>query len=264
MALTPFGIAAIVVGTVLALCIAFIIFSKFRVNALNKKSKPMPKSITLGPKTTADKPDTGWSGIDKKRGMRGISDKAIPLALKTVVGFFDTLYIGDTYSCKIYLFNTAKKAEEADTIMKGILQRDEQKKFETDTLYAKEQEPVKIKIDVFGPNFIISPTSRIVEVPAGSLVISTHLIAPINTDPPSAIIGKSQSILISFDQVFDDATQTHLGSIDFNVQVEKAIIPTEIAGEIKTQERISYLSSAAGAATAVLTVLTTVLALLGL
>lgn len=220
----------------------------------------MPKSITLGPQATADKPDSGWSSIDKKRGLRGISDVKIPIALKTVVGFFDTLYIGDTYSCKIYLFNTAKKAEEADKLMKGIIEKDEQKKFETDTLYAKEQEPVKIKIDILGPNFIISPSSRTIEIPAGSLVISTHLIAPINTGPPYAIIGKSQSILISFDQVLDDSTQTHLGSVDFNVQVEKSIIPTEIEGEIKTQEKIGYVSTAATAVFTILSIATTILA----
>ncbi|NVM55172.1 MAG: hypothetical protein HWN66_15810 [Candidatus Helarchaeota archaeon] len=263
MELYPWGVVAIVIGTLFALCVVFALLSRVKIRSLNKKSKPMPTQINLGPKVTPEHEDTEWSGIEKSRGMRGIGEVVVPLSLKTVVGFFDKVYIGETYACKIFLFNTAKNASQADTLIKGIMAKDEQKKFETDTLYAKDQEPVKVKIQIFGPNFTISPTTRTVEVPAGSLVVSTHLIAPKNDDPPMNIIGKTQTLLISFDQLFDES-ETHLGSIDYRVEVEKAIIPTEIESEITSQEKISYLSTAAGAATAILTILTTILALLGI
>ncbi len=261
MALSAFGIVAIIVGTVCVLCVFFVVLSRLKVSTLNKKEKPMPTMLTIGPRDTSDKPDPGWEG---SRGLRGIGEVAIPLELKTVVGFYDKVYIGDTYSCKIFLFNTAKKADQADDAIKKMMAKDTQKKFETDTLFAKDQEPVKVEIQVHGPNFIITPATRIIEVPAGSLVTSTHLIAPLNIDPPSTIIGKAQTILISFDQLLDNETKTHLGSVDYKVTVEKAVIPTEVESEIKTQHKISYLSSAAGAATGILTVVTTVMAVLGL
>lgn len=255
--------AAIVVGAVTVLCVVLWVMSKKRVTSISNLSNPSPKSITIGPVLSGldeeKKEDGIRRDIERTRGLRGIGEANIPIALKTVVGFFDTVYIGDTYSCKIYLFNTAKNAEQADALIKGILDKDEQKKFENDTLYAKNQDPVKIKINIFGPTFVIEPASRLVEIPAGSLVCSTHLIAPKNEDPPGAIIGKRQTLLISFDQMLDVNNPIHLGSIDYQVMVEKSLIPREQVSEIKTQEKISYISSAAGAALAVLTVITTIL-----
>ena len=89
---------------------------------------------------------------------------------------------------------------------------------------------------------------------------STHLIAPANEDPPTSVIGKVQTVLINFDQMLDADVQVHLGSIDYQVTVEKAVVPTEVESEIKTQEKVGYIASAAGAATAILTVVSTVLA----
>lgn len=259
MPISEWGIVAIIVGTAAVLCLFFVILSRMKVSGLDKKTKPMPAQVILGPRTSSSEKD---SGIEKRRGMRGIGEVAIPLALKTVVGFYDKVYIGDTYSCKIYLFNTAKNEAQAEQVIKDMMGKDEQKKFENDTLYAKDQEPVKVKIELMGPNFVIEPKSRIIEIPAGSLMTSTHLIAPMNVDPPGTIIGKLQTLLISFDQIMSPELQTHLGSIDYQVTVEKAIIPTEVESEIKTQHRISYIASAAGAATTVLTVVSAVMAFL--
>ena len=149
--------------------------------------------------------------------------------------------------------------------------KDQQKKFATDTLYAKDQEPVKVKVQIFAPNFEVSPPERTIEVPAGATATSTHLIAPISSGFSDKILGKRQAILISFEQVLKDATAEgavaellHLGSLDYDVKVEKAVIPVEIETEIKTQQKISYVSTAATAVTGILTVATTLLAVFGL
>ncbi|MHA1266091.1 MAG: hypothetical protein ACTSRS_12740 [Candidatus Helarchaeota archaeon] len=255
---------AVIIGAITLLAIFLWVFSKRRITSLKQVTKPPPKTVTIGPKLTKDQQDDTFRGIDKSRGLRGIGDMIIPIAVKSVVGFYDTVYIGDTYAVKIYLFNTSKNAEQADVLINGILDKDAQKKFETDTLYAKDQDPVKLKVQVLGPNFIITPESRIVEIPAGALIVSTHLVSP-KTD--MTMIGKSQTLLINFNQILEEGDtidEMHLGSIDFHVNLEKSIIPEEVESEIKTQEKIRYISSAAGAATAILTVVTTILALLGI
>ncbi|HUX98819.1 MAG TPA: hypothetical protein VMV49_04650, partial [Candidatus Deferrimicrobium sp.] len=136
----------------------------------------------------------------------------------------------------------------------------------TDTLYGKEQEPAKIKVEIFAPNFNISPSSRILEIPAGGVASSTHVIAPL-TDIKTTILGKKQIILVSFNQLLREAGVTeeiHLGSLDYSVQIEKAAVPVQIETEIKTQEKIKYVSTAAGAVAAVITAVATALAIIGI
>ncbi|MHA1651086.1 MAG: hypothetical protein ACTSYB_12895 [Candidatus Helarchaeota archaeon] len=256
---------AIIVGTMCGLFIFFLILSSKKIDTLKKKTTPPPTEVIYGPKLAEDRPpDSEWDAIEKSRGT-GVT--TIPIILKTVVGFYDTVYIGESYSCKIFLFNTAKNAQNAETIIQGLMAKDQDKRFATDTLYAKDQEPVKVKIEIFAPNFTVTPSTRIVEVPAGATATSTHLIAPINSGLNDKILGKRQAILVSFEQILgenENVEEYHLGSLDYHVKIEKAVIPVEIETELKTQEKISYISSAAGAVTAILTIVTTVLAIFGL
>ncbi|MFX1296756.1 MAG: hypothetical protein ACFFD2_18110 [Promethearchaeota archaeon] len=256
---------AILVGTMCGLFVFFIILSSRKMGILKKKITPEPVKTVFGPKLADERPpDSELDSIEKSRGA---GTSVVPIILKTVVGFYDTVYIGDSYSCKVYLFNTAKNAENAEAIINGLMAKDQQKKFATDTLYAKDQEPVKIKVEIFAPNFEISPPYRIVEIPAGATATSSHIIAPINSGFSDKILGKRQAILISFDQVLregDVVEELHLGALDYNVKIEKAIIPIELESEISSQEKVSYISTAAGAVTAILTIVTTILAIFGI
>jgi hypothetical protein len=254
---------AILLGSILGLSIFFIILSSRKVDTLKKTTNPEPVQVMYGPKAATDEPDSGMGRIEKSRGTE---TGVIPLIVKTVVGFYDTIYIGESYTCKIFIFNNAKNADSQEKSIDTIMKKELQKKFTTDTLYGKEQEPAKIKLEIFAPNFNISPSSRTLEIPAGGVATSTHVIAPL-TDIKTTVLGKKQIILVSFNQVLGEAGATeeiHLGSIDYSVQIEKAAIPVQIESEIKTQEKIKYVSTAAGAVAAIITAVATALAVLGI
>ncbi|MHA1276916.1 MAG: hypothetical protein ACTSQ8_06985 [Candidatus Helarchaeota archaeon] len=243
--------SAIVIGAMFGLFVFFLILSARRVDSVKKETKPAPKAVTYGPKMTKDtEKDSDWSNIEKSRGA--FEGGVIPLVLKSVVGFYDTIYIGESYSLKIFLFNTAKNAENQEAIIDGLMAKDQQKRYATDTLYAKDQEPVKVKIEIFAPNFIVSPQSRLVEVPAGGTATSTHILAALHEDLDEVVLGQGQAILVSFDQILGEGPTDnpyHLGSLDYTVKLEKAIVPWQQEKEINTQKKISYISAAAGAVT---------------
>jgi hypothetical protein len=254
---------AILLGTICGLSIVFIVLSSRNMDTLKKTTTPEPVKVMYGPKGASDQPDSGLGSIEKSRGS---SADVLPLIVKTVIGFYDTVYIGDSYTCKIFIFNTAQNADAQEKKIETIMKKDLQKKFTTDTLYGKDQEPAKIKIELFAPNFNVSPSSRILEIPAGGVASSTHVIAPL-TEIKTTILGKKQVILVSFDQILGEAGATeeiHLGSLEYSVQIEKAAIPVQIESEIKTQEKIKYVSTAAGAVAAVITAVATALAILGI
>ncbi len=258
---------AVVIGAMAGLFAFFVILSSRKMDTLKKTAVPSPEKAIIGPRSYDDEPasDPTWDAIEKSRGS-GLSGP-IPLLLKTVVGFYNMVYIGDSYSCKIFIFNTSKDSAKSKDIMKGLVPDKQEKKFSTETMYAKDQDPVKVKVEILAPNFTISPPSRIVEVPAGGTAISTHLISTINERLSDRIIGKRQAILVNFDQVLGENTAMetfHLGSLDYEVIVEKAVIPVEIHSEIKTQEKIKYISIAAGTVSALVTAIFTALAVIGI
>ncbi len=265
MIFNAWWIVVIIIASALVLVLFFWWQSSKTIKTIEHKTFPAPLQTVVGPKAVTEHPGSGLRGIEKSRG-KGIEEGSIPLMLKTVVSFYETIYIGETYTLKTYIFNTAKNAENADSVIKDLLTKDQmkgqQKKFETDSLYAKDQEPVRIKIDVAAPNFIIAPASRIIEIPAGTSAVSTHLLALNNSNPPSAIIGQVQTILLSYDQILDASTITHLGTIEYQVKVGRGYIPPEINSELKTQTKIRYVSTVAGAGAAVITIVSTLIATL--
>ena len=265
MAFNPWWIVVIVIASILILLVFFWWQSSKTIKTIEHKTFPAPLQTVMGPKVVTELPNAPLRGIEKSRG-KGIEEGNVPLTLKTVVSFYETIYIGETYSLKTFIFNTAKNAENADSVIKDLLTKDqskgEQKKYETESLYAKDQEPVKIKVDVAAPNFIIAPASRIIEVPAGASAVSTHLLALNNSNPPSAVIGLVQTILISYDQILDANNVTHLGAIEYQVKIGRGYIPPEINTELRAQTKIRYISTVAGAGVAVITIISTIIATL--
>jgi hypothetical protein len=256
--------AAIAVGAICGLFVFFLILSGRRMTSIRTATKPAPKEVVYGPKITKDTEDkSDWSGIEKSRGTAGTA--VIPLILKSVVGFYDTVYIGESYSLKIFIFNTAKNADNQEAIIDGLMAKDQQKRYATDTLYAKDQEPAKIKIEIHAPNFIATPQSRIVEVAAGGTASSSHILVALHEDLDEIVLGQNQAILVSFDQIIGDAEVDipyHLGSLDYTVKLEKSIVPWQQEKEIDTQKKVAYVSAAAGAVTGILTIITTLLAVI--
>ncbi len=255
---------AIVIGGMCGFFVIFLIFSGMRAKSIRNATKPAPKEVIYGPKITKDtEGESDWSGIEKSRGTAGSA--VIPLVLKSVVGFYDTVYIGESYSLKIFIFNTAKNADNQETIIDGLMAKDQQKRYATDTLYAKDQEPAKIKIEIHAPNFIATPQSRIVEVPAGGTASSSHILVALHEDLDEIVLGQNQAILVSFDQILGDAEVDipyHLGSLDYTVKLEKSIVPWQQEREIDTQKKVAYVSAAAGAVTGILTIVSMALALI--
>jgi len=262
----PWWIVVIIVASILALFWFYRWQSSKNVNKLEQKTVPAPLEIVFGPKDIKRQPDTGLKGFKKSRGKQ-IEKDIIPITLKTVIEFVDTTYIGETYTLKTFIFNTAKNAEDVDTIISDLMTKDQsrnqqQSKFETDSLYARDQDPVKVKIEIAAPNFTVLPASRIIEVPAGTVATSSHLIAPNNAHPPTSIISQMQMILISFDQILEANEPSHLGSIVTQVKVSRGIIPREINSELITQTKIRYFATIAGILSALITGASTLIAIL--
>jgi hypothetical protein len=243
----------------------FRILTGKKIDALNKRTAPPLVAVAYGPKDTAGKEDTRFRGIGKPRD----ADQETPLTLKTVIDFYDTVHLGDSNPLKVFIFNTAKNAKDTEERIKDIIAKEPQKKFETENLYAKEQDPAKILIQFFAPYFAILPASRIVEVPAGGVAVSTHTVAPIIRDP-SIGLNKIQNILISFGQVLSTngtAKTIHLSSMDYYVNVEKSYLSIDKEKAINAQDKIRNIATIAGIATAILTgvsILITILINLGI
>jgi hypothetical protein len=269
MAANAWWIVVIIVASIIALFWVFRWQSSRNISKIEQKKVPAPLQIVVGPKDVEKQPDSVLRGIERSKG-KWVDEGNNPLTLKTVVEFVDTVYIGETYILKTFIFNTAKDAEDADSLIKDLMDKDQtknqpqapQKKFETDSLYAKNQEPVRVKVEIAAPNFTVAPASRILEVPAGAVATSSHLIAPNNSHPPSSIISKVQPILVSFDQILEANISTHLGSIETQVKIGRGYIPPEINSELITQTKIRYFSSVAGATAALLTGVSIVVAIL--